>query len=230
VRGVPSRRRMRPTVPLGRPRKVQWSSGGSSVGPVRVRRRGLARTEGTGALWSRGPSYTCGLPRRSAMPWFGRRTNLLPQARLGRRTSSSLPVGTCRPHNRPYTVTAHQLSAFGARAPRTIPFGPFANPRREEGSREEGRRSFGLALCQLRNAASVAFPAARCSGADGTVEQYSGPAHQSSLDVDYLSPLSRDPVSWSQALARYLRDPRCGSSVLGSATSSREPGSACRPH
>src|SRR5208282_1188486 len=28
---------------------------------------------------------------------------------------------------------------------RTIPFGPFANPRREEGSREQARRSFGLA-------------------------------------------------------------------------------------
>jgi hypothetical protein len=43
------------------------------------------------------------------------------------------------------------------------------------------------------DAASVAFTAARCRGAAGIVEQHRGPAHQSSLHVDYLSPPSRDP-------------------------------------
>jgi len=174
--------------------------------------------------------YICWLRRRWAMPWFGRRTNLLPQARVGRRTSSSLPVGSADLIIALTALLRTAVRLWGSRAP--------DNPLRavrQPWPRKKDRERKPAALSVWRSAGSATRPASpfQLPAVDGrSEEQHGGPAHQGSLDVvGYLSPpFPRPGEYWGQALARHLRDSRCGSSVLVLATSSRELGTACRPH
>jgi hypothetical protein len=135
------------------------------------------------AACSRGSPYTCGMRRRWAMPWFGRCTTFSPspfaadeQARryLLARADLIIALGALLRSGCTPLVLARSGQSPSGHSPTLA----------AKKDRERMRAALSVwHSAGSADAASVARPAARCRGAVGIVDQHSGPAHQSSLDV-----------------------------------------------